>query len=311
MMRSEPSFVRSSVQSFSKNQFHELSYIEWGMDGTRGPVVCVHGLTRQGRDFDFLAQALVRTDHRVICPDVVGRGSSGQLVDGSDYDLQQYLVDMTVLIARLGVEQVDWVGTSLGGMIGILMAGLVNSPIKRLVVNDIGPSLPLDAVLRIGNYVRSAPRSFPNVEAAEKYFREVLQPFGQLNDAQWRHLSEHSIRPDDGGGYRLRYDRRLTHGFKAPWVYRHRLWTAWENIRCPILILRGVQSDLLLPQIASEMLRRNRRAKLIEIEGCGHAPPLMDAHQIEIVTTWLASADAERGATAPRSSSLLAETVGE
>jgi pimeloyl-ACP methyl ester carboxylesterase len=272
----------------------------------------VHGLTRQGRDFDFLAQALAARDHRVICPDVVGRGASGQLIDGSDYDLQQYLVDMTVLIARLGVHQVDWVGTSLGGMIGILMAGFANSPIKRLVVNDIGPTLPLDAVLRIGNYVRSAPKSFPSAEAAEKYFREVLLPFGRLSDAQWRHLSEHSIRLDEEGRYCLRYDRRLTHGFKAPWVYRHRLWSAWESIRCPILILRGMQSDLLLPQTASEMLQRNPRAKLVEIEGCGHAPPLMEADQIKILTSWLASEDANAGATEtppPGSSSLTAEAV--
>jgi pimeloyl-ACP methyl ester carboxylesterase len=210
------------------------------------------------------------------------------------------MLDMTVLIARLDVGQVDWVGTSLGGMIGILMAGCTNSPIRRLVVNDIGPTLPLDAVLRIGNYVRTAPPSFPSAEDVEAYFRRILMPFGRLTDEQWRHLSEHSVRPDGKGGYCLRYDRRLTNGFRGPGERRHRLWSAWERIRCPILILRGIESDLLLPKTAAEMLRRNPRARLVEIDGCGHAPGLMDEAQIKVVVDWLAE-DAGHQGTAQRS----------
>ena len=206
----QTSFVRSSVRSLSREQFHEVSYAEWGSSGDLGPVICVHGLTRQGRDFDFLAMKLAERRYKVLCPDVVGRGHSGHLVNPLDYDLQQYVLDMTVLIASLRAEQVDWIGTSLGGMIGILMAGLSNSPINRLVVNDIGPDLPLQAVLRIGKYVRDAPDSFPTTEAAQAYFRNVLSPFGKLEDWQWRHLSDHSIRPNGQGGYRLHYDRRLT-----------------------------------------------------------------------------------------------------
>jgi len=301
-MASEGPFIRSTVRCVSKNRFHDMSYVEWGSDRGRGPVVCVHGLTRQARDFDYLAQALVDCDHRVICPDIVGRGLSGQLADAAEYDIQQYVFDMTTLIAKLNVPEVDWVGTSLGGMIGILMAGLSNSPIRRLVVNDIGPTLPLDAVLRIGNYVRSAPEAFDSAEAAERYFRTVLAPFGRLSDEQSRHLSDHSIRTDEHGRYKLRYDRRLTRGFRGPWAHRHTLWSAWESIQCPVLILRGKDSDLLLPQIASEMLRRNRGARLVEIEGCGHAPALMEPSQIAIVRDWL-NAEAGIGgdsATTPR-----------
>ena len=287
-LSAQTSFVRSSVRSLSREQFHEVSYAEWGSSGDLGPVVCVHGLTRQGRDFDFLAMKLAARRYKVLCPDVVGRGHSGHLVNPLDYDLQQYVLDMTVLIASLRAEQVDWIGSSLGGMIGILMAGLSNSPIGRLVVNDIGPELPLKAVLRIGKYVRDAPDSFPTAEAAQVYFRNILSPFGKLEDWQWRHLSDHSIRPNGQGGYRLHYDRRLTLGFQYPSIHSRKLWTAWERIKCPILILRGADSDLLLPQTASEMIKRNSRATIVEIPGCGHAPPLLEVAQIDVIVDWLA-----------------------
>jgi pimeloyl-ACP methyl ester carboxylesterase len=279
--------ARYSFRSLSREQFHEVSYTEWGSDGERGVVVCVHGLTRQGRDFDFLAQRLAHDGYRVVCPDIVGRGMSGQLVRGSDYDLDQYVIDMAVLLAKLNATEVNWVGTSLGGQIGILVAGLSNSPIQRLVVNDIGPNLPINAVLRIGNYVRNGPQLFANFEAAQAYFREILQPFGALTEQQWRHLAEHSVKRNENGQFVLRYDRRLTQGFKAPWHHRHRLWTAWERINCPILILRGADSDLLLPGTAKEMLRRNPQARLETIPDCGHAPALMNEQQIALVTEWI------------------------
>src|SRR5258707_14001198 len=191
-LSAQTSFVRSSVRSLSREQFHEVSYAEWGSSGDLGPVVCVHGLTRQGRDFDLRAMNLAPRRYKVLCPDVVGRGHSGHLVNPLDYDLQQYVLDMTVLIASLRAEQVDWIGSSLGGMIGILMAGLSNSPIGRLVVNDIGPELPLKAVLRIGKYVRDAPDSFPTAETAQGHFCKILLPFRELEDLQRGHLSGHS-----------------------------------------------------------------------------------------------------------------------
>jgi pimeloyl-ACP methyl ester carboxylesterase len=280
-------WARSTVRSLSREQFHEVSYVEWASDGDRGVVVCVHGLTRQGRDFDFLAQHLANQGYRVVCPDIVGRGLSGQLIHGFDYDLDQYVIDLTVLLARLNVTEVNWVGTSLGGQIGILVAGLSNSPIRRLVVNDIGPNLPINAVLRIGNYVRNGPERFPDLEAADAYFRQILEPFGDLTDEQWRHLAEHSVTQDDAGHYVLRYDRRLAQGFRAPWHHRYRLWAAWDRINCPILVLRGAESDLLLPRTAKEMLRRNELARLEVIPGCGHAPALMSEQQIALVTEWI------------------------
>jgi pimeloyl-ACP methyl ester carboxylesterase len=296
------SFSQSSIRSISRDQFHEIAYTHWGQDGTKGPVICVHGLTRQGRDFDFIAGRLATDGYSVICPDVVGRGLSGRLLDPADYDLPQYELDMAFLIASLRLPQVDWIGSSLGGQIGILLAGRANSPIRRLVVNDIGPDLPLNAVLRIGNYVENAPASFASREAAEMYFRGILAPFGNLTQAQWRHLSDHSIKPLEGGRFTLRYDRGIPRGFTAPVTHRRRMWEAWERIACPILILRGAASDLLLPKTAEEMVRRNPRATVVEVPDCGHAPPLLADAQIRIVVDWLQRQEHEGRGGARRAS---------
>lgn len=303
-------FTQGFVRSISRDQFHEIAYTHWGAGGAKGTTVCVHGLTRQGRDFDFVAQRLAADGYEVICPDIVGRGLSGQLLDPYDYDLEQYETDMAVLIASLRVPQVDWIGTSLGGLIGILLAGRANSPIRRLVVNDIGPDLPLSAVLRIGTYVRNAPDSFESRESAESYFREILAPFGDLTPHQWRHLSDHSIKPLAGGRFAMRYDRAIPKGFRPPMLHRRRLWAAWDRIECPILILRGVTSDLLLPDTAAEMVHRNPRASLVDVPGCGHAPPLLDEAQTRLIEEWLTLEEHAKGDAAKpasRSKSAMAE----
>ena len=292
------SFIQSSIRSLSRDQFHEIAYTQWGEDSRSGTAICVHGLTRQGRDFDFIAGRLSADGYQVICPDVVGRGLSGTLLDPTDYDLHQYELDMAMLIASLRVPEVDWIGTSLGGQIGILLAGRANSPIRRLVINDIGPDLPLTAVLQIGTYVQNAPSSFESRQAAEMYFRNILAPFGNLSQEQWHHLSDHSIKPLDNGRFALRYDRAIPWGFKPPMIHRRRMWTAWESIRCPILLLRGEDSDLLLPRTAKEMVQRNPRAKLVEVPGCGHAPALLEESQTRIIEEWLRCQEASSAAVA-------------
>ena len=297
-MPSQSLFTQSAIRGISRDQFHEIAYTQWGESSRNGTVVCVHGLTRQGRDFDFIAGRLSADGYQVVCPDVVGRGLSGRLSDPTDYDLHQYELDMAMLIASLRTPEVDWIGSSLGGMIGILLAGRENSPIRRLVINDIGPDLPLTAALRIGTYVQNAPSSFDSREAAEMYFRDILAPFGNLTQEQWRHLSDHSIKPLDNGRFVLRYDRAIPWGFKPPMIHRRRLWTAWERIRCPILLLRGEASDLLLPRTAKEMVQRNPRAKLVEVPGCGHAPALLEESQTRIVEEWLRGQEASSAAVA-------------
>jgi pimeloyl-ACP methyl ester carboxylesterase len=272
--------------SISKLHFHRISYTEWGDPKSERVVVCVHGLSRQGRDFDALAQALAARGYRVVCPDLVGRGKSGRLSDPDDYALPQYAVDMTVLLAKLGAGGVDWIGTSLGGLIGMVLAGMPNAPIRRLVINDIGPFLPWAALRRIGDTIRSAPRDFPDLAAAEAFFRAALDTFGALSDADWRHLTKHSVGKGPDGRYAMHFDPGIAEAFRPGRVYNVSMWGYWDAIHCATLVLRGADSDLLLPETAREMALRGPAAEVVEIAGCGHAPALMDESQIRLVTDW-------------------------
>ena len=289
MTRSEPE-RRGIVRGLSPSGFHKIAYVDWGpLDNTR-PVICVHGLTRQGRDFDYLVAELVISGRRVICPDLPGRGRSDWLTNPNDYSLPQYCSDMNALLARLDVEQVDWVGTSLGGLIGMVLAGFPGSIIQSLVINDIGPYVSSIGLRRIGQYMGNMPASFATIEDAEQYLRTVLAPYGYLVDEHWRHLTLHSVRPDDEhqGSYNLRCDPAIAKAFGTPWFYPALdLWKYWEAIKIPTLVLRGANSDLLSRDLALEMQRRNRRADIFQFDNCGHVPPLMTADQISVVTRFL------------------------
>lgn len=275
-----------SVLSTSRKGFHRIAYVEWGDARSQRVAVCVHGLTRQGRDFDRVAMALVRQGWRVVCPDLVGRGRSDWLKDSGEYALPQYVVDLTTVIARLGVETVDWVGTSLGGLIGVVMAGQDRSPIRSLVVNDIGPFLPWQALHRIGSSLQHAPQEFPSFAAADLHFRTTLAPFGALGADEWAHLTRHSIEPH-GNRWRRLCDPGVAQAFRTGLFYNLSLWTYWDAVRCPTLVLRGATSDLLLPETAMEMHRRGPKADLVEFPDCGHAPALLDPVQIGTVTRWM------------------------
>lgn len=280
------------VSSISKRGFHQVAYVEWGDPASERVAVCVHGLSRQGRDFDVLASAMARQGWRVICPDLVGRGRSGWLRDPQEYNLPQYAMDLTAVIARLGVAKVDWIGTSLGGLIGMVLAGQENSPIRKLVVNDVGPFLPWQALHRLANLVRNAPRTFPDLASATNHHRTVLAPFGHLTDGEWEHLARHSMIEAGGGGWRKRADPEITAAFRPGLFFNLSLWSYWDAIRCPALVLRGADSDLLLPSTAKDMTRRGPRADLIEFPRCGHAPALMDKLQVGTVIDWLGPAAA-------------------
>ncbi len=266
-----------------------MAYREFGAPDAGRVVICVHGLTRSGRDFDTLAAALAEAGCRVVCPDIVGRGESSWLSDPAGYAFPQYLADMTVLLARLEAEAVDWVGTSMGGLIGMTMAAQSGTPLRRLVLNDVGPFLPKAALARIGAYVGHDPR-FANLEAAEAYIRDVHAGFGALADHEWRHLAETSVTAATGegeGALRLRYDPGIGAAFHAAPPGDVDLWAVWDRLTVPTLVLRGADSDLLLPETAAEMARRGPCAELTEIAGCGHAPALMDPAQVARVRDWL------------------------
>ncbi|QID17858.1 alpha/beta hydrolase [Nitrogeniibacter mangrovi] len=297
-----------SVQCVSAHGLHHMAYTEWGDPHNPKVLMCVHGLTRNGRDFDFLARALA-SDYRVVCPDVVGRGRSDWLPVKEDYGFPLYVADMITLIARLDVEHVHWVGTSMGGLIGMLIAALPNSPISRLVLNDVGPMITVASIRRIAEYVGTAP-TFPDKDAAMAYIREVSAPFGPLTDAQWRHLTEYAIRPVDGG-YVMIYDPGLAEPFRqTPLIANVDLWSTYDAISCPTLLIRGADSDLLLHETAAEMATRGPRARLVEIPGVGHAPMLLDDTQISIVRDFLLThPEADRGVPAAMTSRMDAEPV--
>lgn len=267
--------------------FHRIAYVEWGEPAAPRTVLCVHGLTRNGRDFDRLASVLSQR-WRVACPDMVGRGRSDWLVDPAGYGYPQYLADMTAMIARLDVASVDWIGTSMGGLIGMMLAAQPNSPIRRLVVNDVGPFVPKAALERIAAYVGLDPK-FDSVGELEAHLRKVHEPFGRLSDADWRHLALQGYRRLDNGQFGQAYDPAIAHVFKGQQIEDLDLWATWDAIACPVLVLRGARSDLLLAETAAEMSRRGPKAEVVEIAETGHAPALMSADQINILRDWLAT----------------------
>ncbi|HTZ80721.1 MAG TPA: alpha/beta hydrolase [Stellaceae bacterium] len=265
--------------------FHRMTYYEWAGPAGAPTVLCVHGLTRNGRDFDDLAQAL--TPHfRVVCPDVAGRGKSDWLIHAEDYNYPLYLADMVALIARLDVEELLWVGTSMGGLIGMLLAASSGNPIKRLVMNDVGPLLAKEGIQRIGDYVGKDP-SFPSLEALEAHIRGTSAGFGALTDAQWRAMATHMARRGPDGTLRLAYDPKIADVFRTLPNEDIDLWAQWDAITCPTLVLRGAESDLLRPADAKAMTERGPRATLIEYPGIGHAPPLRSEDQISAVRNFL------------------------
>lgn len=264
--------------------FHRVAYTEWGEASSRPPVICVHGLTRNGRDFDHLAAAL-QAERHLFCPDIAGRGKSDWLSDPALYAYPQYMSDMTALIARAGGEQVDWVGTSMGGILGMLLAAVTNSPIRRLVVNDVGPFISLEALQRIGSYVNQFVE-FDDFAAAERYMRQIYAPFGIEDDEDWRRLTEHSVRTLPNGKLGSHYDQAIGRAF-LNLEKGVDLWGVYDRIRCPMLLLRGAQSDVLSSGIALEMTQRGPKPRLIEFPNTGHAPALIDPAQIGAIEEFL------------------------
>ncbi len=268
--------------------FHRIAYTEWGRPNDLPAVVCVHGLTRNGRDFDYLAAMLQRDGRRVACPDIVGRGRSDWLVDKNHYTFATYCADATALLARLEGETFDWVGTSLGGLIGMFMAAQPNSPIRKLVINDAGPFIPKEAPRRMLTYVGTSP-TFASLAEAEQYLRKILAPYGDLTEEHWAHLTRYSMRELPDGTYEPFRDPGIAVPMRAVPAADLNLWPVWDQIRCPVLVLRGAQSDVLLKETAEKMKTRGPKVDVVEFEGVGHAPPLLAAKHIDVVRRWLLS----------------------
>ena len=273
-----------SILGLNTKGFHRLHYTEWGSPADPA-VVCIHGLSQNARSFDALAERLEAT-YRVACLDVVGRGQSGWLDDPAGYNYAQYMADANALIARLGVDRIDWVGTSMGGLIGMMIAAMANSPVRRLVINDIGPFVPQAALARIGAYMTQDNR-FADMAAFEAYLRDVYAPFGPLSDDQWRAMARHGARHNDDGTICPSYDPAITDAFRHGPMGDVDLWSVWDAISCPTLVLRGADSDILLADTAAEMTRRGPKATVVEFAGIGHAPALQADDQIAVIRDFL------------------------
>jgi pimeloyl-ACP methyl ester carboxylesterase len=277
---------RRSVQCVSAAGLHRMAYREWGDPRNRDVLVCVHGLTRSSRDFDELARTLC-VQFRVVCPDVAGRGDSDRLADPKLYTWAQYVADMVTLIARLDVEAVNWLGTSMGGFVGMALAAQQGSPVRKLILNDAAPVIAKAALERIGSYIGAAP-VFASLEEAEKYVRTIAAPFGEHSDAQWRALAESWVRRNEDGTWRPHYDPRIAEPYRATLPEKDlELWPLYDAVRCPTLLLRGERSDVVSRESAEAMARRGPKAKVVEFKGIGHAPTLLHANQIAVVRDFL------------------------
>jgi pimeloyl-ACP methyl ester carboxylesterase len=282
-------FRQREVQCITPGGLHRMAYTEWGEPGGRKVLVCVHGLSRCGRDFDTLARAMLG-EYRVVCPDVPGRGLSGWLKNPMEYQVQTYVADMVTLLARLDADCVHWVGTSMGGLIGMTLASLPETPLQKLVLNDVGPIVAAASLSRIGEYLGKAP-AFPDYAAAVQYIRAVSAPFGTHSDAEWSTLTEHVVRRQADGSDRMHYDPAIALPFLAAKIDKDiEMWNYYDAIKCPTLVMRGAQSDLLKRETLQEMAGRGPRAKTVEIPGVGHAPTLMHDEQVAMVRDFLLGA---------------------
>jgi pimeloyl-ACP methyl ester carboxylesterase len=287
-----------SVECASPSGKHVMRWVEWGDPANKDVLICVHGVSRQGRDFDVLARAM-RDRYRVICPDIAGRGRSDWLKVAAEYAVPQYAADCMSMIRSLGpLKRVDWVGTSMGGLIGMGIASQPGSPITKLLLNDVGPVIQGLALGRIGDYLGADIR-FKSVEDGIAYLKSISASFGPHSDAQWRAFSLPMLvereEPGENGStkfWRLHYDPSIGENFRTmakfnPTGADMLLWEFYDPIRCDTMVVRGAESDLLSREVFEEMARRGPKARSVEIAGVGHAPTLVQADQVAIVREFL------------------------
>lgn len=288
------------VDCADANGGHRMAYWQWGNPAASHVVVCVHGLTRQGRDFDVLAQALCEQADgqiRVVCPDVVGRGKSDWLKDPQGYQIAQYAADMLAMLAQLQAGTLDWLGTSMGGLIGMALAGQPGLPpfaqMRRLVLNDVGPVIEWQALQRIGQYLGRTGAFADEQQAADALWK-VSQTFGPHTPAQWLAFTRPMLKPlgDGSGRLTLHYDPGLALPYaaftqEAAAQGEALLWAAYDQITADTLILRGAASDLLSGTTATAMTQRGPKARVIEFPGIGHAPTLLAPDQVQAVLSFL------------------------
>ena len=285
--------MQPEIKSFEVNlegvgEQHKISYAEWGT-GNKKLLVCIHGLTRNGRDFDMVAGALAG-DYHVIAPDMPGRGKSGWLKNFYLYNNDYYLEVTRALISSLGYTECDWLGTSMGGLMGMIGGAKYPKLIGRMVLNDIGPYIDAGGMRRIATYIKDEV-IFPSLQIAQQRMREIYEPFKIPNEEIWQHMFDYGLRPAENGGYTFAHDPQLGAAFKTPDgglvpIGEFDLWRVWEAVKCPVLVLRGELSDILSREVALKMTAR-AGTELVEFKGYGHVPPLLNDEQVGVVRKFL------------------------
>ena len=292
-----PNRLKQPAKAYSKHYFlglgfhgfHRINYLEWGDAREfkhQETLLCVHGLTRNARDFDYFATKMCDR-YRVICPDIVGRGDSDHLLDDESYNYLQYNADMNALIARLGDTEINWVGTSMGGIIGMVLASVAQSPIRRLVVNDIGPEVSRDALMSIAEYIGRSPE-FSDISEAAAYLKKIYPEFAPMTESDWQHMAKHSCRRTNHGTYRMKVDPRVGDAFRDSISYFNvDMWEIWDKINCPVLVLRGKESSFLSEETAEKMLTCGPETTVVEFDHTGHTPTLRNDEQVQVINEWL------------------------
>jgi len=273
------------VLSTNQSGQHRIVYQDWGDENNPNVLVCVHGLTRNSRDFDYLAKHL-SSRYRIIAPDIVGRGQSDWLSDPSYYTLDQYINDMGTLLQELKINQVDWLGTSLGGLIGMAIAASPHSPIKRLILNDIGPVIKKEAIAFLATNLAETPH-FGSLDELQTFLKQAYSAMGDLDHGFWEHMATYDHRITPEGRITRNFDPKITKSVGSLTASDLALWDLWEGIKCPILVLHGELSMILTAEICQEMLARNPQASLVTLPGVGHTPSLMTEAQIGVISDWL------------------------
>lgn len=270
------------VLGLATHGYHKIHYLEWGDPQSEKVVLCLHGFSRNGRDFDYLAQDLAHIGYRVICPDMPGRGKSDWLVNPLDYNYPKHVTEVLTLLARLNVEKIDIVGTSMGGIMGMVMASFPESPLKRVVMNDVGPFIPSGPQQRIREYLGLYPL-FNSKEKARSYLKQLLLPFGPYTPEQIDNAMENSYFVNKEGLYQLSYDSNILVNFKGEDAD---LWSMWDKVELPILLIRGEKSELLTLNCVDRMMEKEN-VSFVEFPNIGHAPALNSPDQIKTIVNWL------------------------
>jgi pimeloyl-ACP methyl ester carboxylesterase len=290
-MTGQPRIYHVAVPNPDGEGTHRIACYEWGDRQNSKVVICIHGLTRNSRDFDFLARSLA-SDYRVIAMDMPGRGKSDPLARKEWYQNGVYAQDVLAVFHHLSLQKVQWVGTSMGGLIGMIIASIPQSPITRMVLNDIGAAIPVSGLKRIAEYVR-LPLTFAHRDEITQHLRSILKPFGISDEEAFQHLVEHGIETTEEGRYRLNYHPAIGESFADAFLHAEdetaeiNIWPIWEMVPCPVLLLRGQKSDIFPLPVAKRMMHNRPDTELIEFPDVGHAPSLTDEAQISVIRQWL------------------------